>query len=99
MWFGWTCILAKRPRMANAERRTVEELVARYELERDIRDLYVEGRTDACVISWFLRTNGISDVVVYEIATVDVPLRILSKNGQRNNNIGKVESLALELVT
>ncbi|MBO1067620.1 MULTISPECIES: DUF4435 domain-containing protein [Nostocales] len=58
--------------MENEIRRTLDELVARYELEPDLRDIYVEGKTDKLFLEWFLRNRGIEDIAVYEIETVDI---------------------------
>lgn len=33
--------------MSNERRRTLEELITRYQLEPELRDIYVEGKTDA----------------------------------------------------
>ena len=49
------------------ERRTIAELVARYELEPTLRDVYVEGRFDSAVLTWLFRERGCVDAVVYEI--------------------------------
>ena len=59
-------------KMENEIRRTLDELVARYELEPDLRDIYVEGKTDKLFLEWFLRNRGIEDIAVYEIETVDI---------------------------
>jgi hypothetical protein len=58
--------------MENEIRRTLDELVARYVLEPDLRDIYVEGKTDKLFLEWFLRNRGIEDIAVYEIETVDI---------------------------
>ena len=59
-------------KMENEIRHTLDELVARYELEPDLRDIYVEGKTDKLFLEWFLRNRGIEDIAVYEIETVDI---------------------------
>jgi hypothetical protein len=79
------------------ERRTLEEIVARYELEPDLRDVYVEGEFDAFLIRWLLDEAGISSVFVYEIATVNIPSELVSEAQAENNNRGRVIALAQKL--
>ena len=81
----------------NQEQRTLEEIVARYELEPDLRDIYVEGEFDAFLIRWFLDEAGITSVFVYEIATVDIPSELVSEAQVENNNRGRVVTLARKL--
>ncbi|WP_173046752.1 DUF4435 domain-containing protein [Nitrospira sp. KM1] len=76
------------------DRRTLEEIIARYELEPTLRDIYVEGEFDAFLIRWVLHEVGIRDSFVYEIATVEVPSSLLSDLGVDNNNRGRVVALA-----
>jgi hypothetical protein len=54
-------------------RRTIDELVARYALEPDLRDIFVEGPFDSDLLRWFLRRSGAKSGAVYEIETVVVP--------------------------
>ncbi len=62
--------------MDKAYRRTIDELVTLYELEPDLRDIYVEGSADKEALDWYLKENGLSwQVSVYEIDTVDVLAR------------------------
>ena len=51
-------------------RRTLDELIARYQLEPTLRDVYVEGPSDADFLRWFLLRSELTHVVVYEIDTV-----------------------------
>jgi hypothetical protein len=59
--------------LADDGRRTIAELIARYEVEPTLRDVYVEGDFDAAIVSWFLRQHHFDGVVVYTIDTVNVP--------------------------
>lgn len=64
--------------------RTLEEIFLRYELEPDIKDLYVEGVNDKKFIDWFLNLKERRDICVYTIDTVVLPLSI-SKEINKNN--------------
>ena len=37
------------------DRRSIEELITRYELEPSLKDIYVEGHSDKVIIEWFLQ--------------------------------------------
>lgn len=76
------------------EQRTIEELVTRYTLHPEFRDIYVEGSSDQTVVEWFLGRNGINDVVVYSIDTVVVPSTEVQLRGLENNNRGRVICLS-----
>jgi hypothetical protein len=59
--------------MCELPRREIEDLIARYNLEGNLRDIYVEGSRDKTLMDWFLAEQGIRDVTVYEINTVEIP--------------------------
>ncbi len=49
-------------------RRTLEELrVLHVDLERTLRDVYVEGRSDASFVRWYLKSSGLHTTGVYAI--------------------------------
>jgi hypothetical protein len=77
------------------ERRNIQELINRYRLEPAIRDVFVEGMSDVIVIKRFLRHQRLSDVRVYEIATVDIPPASLASSGLHEGNRGRVIFLAI----
>jgi Protein of unknown function (DUF4435) len=79
------------------QRRTLEELVARYELEPELRDIYVEGYSDYLFFQWFLDKSKCQNSAVYEIDTVQIAEEILVQHGLDNGNRGRVIALALEL--
>ncbi|MEH2461249.1 hypothetical protein [Nostoc sp.] len=81
--------------MENERRRTLDELVERYELEPDLCDIYVEGKTDKLLIEWFLDQKEHQGFVVYEIDTVEIPARLLFEQGLKDNNRSRVIALAL----
>jgi hypothetical protein len=80
--------------MSNTERRQIEELVALYQLEPGIRDVFVEGATDVAFLDWFLHATGLTNALVREIAAVDVPPDLVNGLGLQNNNRGRLIALA-----
>lgn len=83
--------------MESEYRHKFEELVARYELEPDLRDIYVEGTTDKDLIECFLKQKGQQDFAVYVIDTVDIPPERLNELELNNNNRDRVIALALDM--
>lgn len=81
--------------MENEIRRTLNELVTRYELEPELCDIYVEGKTDKQLIEWFLDEKQLQDFAVYEIDTVKIPAQLLFELGLKDNNRSRVIFLAL----
>lgn len=84
--------------MAEIPRRTIDELLQRYELEPDIADIFVEGSSDQNLIRWILDRSGNSRVSVYEIDTVDVPMEEVTRRGfTSRGNRQEVITLACKL--
>jgi hypothetical protein len=80
------------------QRRTLDETIAVYALEPNIKDLFVEGTTDKALIDWFLKGNGVTDVRVYPIDLFEVPDSVLQKHGlPLGSNRSRVVALACEL--
>jgi hypothetical protein len=81
------------------QKRTIDELNTLYELEPDIRDVYVEGTTDKHFVDWYLRRKGHNNVTVYPIDVIEIPQDILiSNNLSVGSNRAKVVALSYELV-
>ncbi|ACK70290.1 hypothetical protein PCC7424_1858 [Gloeothece citriformis PCC 7424] len=76
-------------------RRSLDELLARYELEPTLRDVYVEGLTDKVIIEWFLEQCKQTNYAVYDIDTVEIPAELLFSEGLVDNNRSRVIFLAL----
>lgn len=76
------------------DRRTVEELISRYVLEPDLCDVFVEGETDHCVISWFLDQHDRRDWRVFTISSVDIPDALVLDCGYDVGAKGRVLTLA-----
>jgi hypothetical protein len=83
--------------MVPVVRRTIDELVTLYELEPEIRDLFVEGASDRVLFLWYLRHRCRGNYSVQDISTIDVPPEVIEKNAQDNGNRGRIISLAYEL--
>src|SRR5262245_55760844 len=79
-------------------RRTLPELKIRYNLEPNLRDIYVEGSTDRSIIEWYTFAAGHSDVSVYEIGAVNIPATWIFELGLPDNNRSRVIALSLFLV-
>jgi len=75
----------------------VVELLTRYELEPQLRDVFVEGTSDQALLDWFLKRAGLRHAQAYEVSSVDVPPALLGALGLDNNNRGRVMALAHQL--
>lgn len=79
-------------------RRTLEEIHTLYKLEPELRDLYVEGHTDAHFFRWYLNSRGITAVSVYPADQLDVPEEILKKHSlQKCSSRGRLLAFSYEL--
>lgn len=70
-------------------RRSLDEILVRYESHPTLKDLYVEGRQDHAIIKWFLDRNNRTDICVYDIDAVEIPkqcLRSLKLNEHSNRD-------------
>lgn len=79
------------------ERRRLNELHLKYKLEPGLRDIYVEGESDAYIVRWFLKEQGNVNAVVYQISTIDIPVERLEATSHQNNNRGRVIFLGQDL--
>lgn len=82
--------------MTSIARRTVEELVARYELEPELNDIYVEGLFDEDLLTSAYGAN-IGDRSIYTIETVEIPGVLLAQYGYTLGNKQRILALAKEL--
>lgn len=82
--------------MENGDRKTVAELIAQYELEPTLRDLYVEGPSDKRLFEWFLKQFGCTPSSVFEISDINVDQKSLEKFGLQSGNRDRVIALSLE---
>lgn len=80
-------------------RRTVQELLTLHELNPELSDVFTEGPSDRGLIRWFLDDLALGAVAVYDISVIDLPADAVAALGQRNNNRGRVITLALSCAT
>lgn len=83
--------------MTDFARRTIYELVVRYELEPGLQDIFVEGQFDRDVLTSYFRAAKQIDRMVYEIDSVEVPAELLIKHGLTEGNKQRVIALSREL--
>ncbi len=83
--------------MNGAARQSLAGIVAKYELEPTLREVYVEGCCDRRVLRWVLNEVGLSRVRVYEVDQVEVPAGTVLALGLADNMRGRVIALAGEL--
>ncbi|VVN74547.1 hypothetical protein [Pseudomonas fluorescens] len=83
--------------MSSETRRTINELLTRYELEPDLKDVYVEGQYDKDVFSVCLGGAGNFSEVIYDISTVNVPADALLEYNLSSGNKQRVLALAKKL--
>jgi len=79
------------------EPRTIEELLALYELEPALKDVFVEGPTDRAFVESVLRYAGLVNVQVNEIELVDIPDPVLARIATCSGKRQRVIALAIEL--
>lgn len=79
----------------NDYRRSLDELLFRYQNNLEFRDVYVEGPRDMHFFSWFFSHFPDLPVVVYDIDTVDVsPTALMQFGASSSGNRGRVIALA-----
>lgn len=80
--------------MCYAERRTIEELVAQYELEQSTRDVIVEGVSDSNLVNWFAINHCTGSTLIIEIDAIEVPSDLVKNYDLPVSNRGRVLALA-----
>jgi hypothetical protein len=78
------------------ERRTLDELLTLYQLEPQLRDIYVEGPTDRDMVDWVLRDRDRQRTHVYDIDGIEIPPEVLIHYGLTAGARSKVIALAKE---
>ncbi len=79
------------------ERRSISELAALYQLEPEIRDVFVEGRHDRALFAWYLRHRTVRNVAVREIDVIDVPSGLVVDQQLDIGARGRILTLAFHL--
>ena len=82
--------------MTGIARRTIDELAARYELEPELNDVFVEGVFDRDVLALVSDAED-GGRAIYEIETVEIPSDLLAAHGLTEGNKQRVIALAREL--
>ena len=82
-----------------ADRRTISELVARYELEPALQDVYVEGPSDRAILNLALAriAEGAYPVRAFEVDNIDVPAELLASRSLPIGSRSRIIALAAEL--
>lgn len=83
--------------MSEIPRRTIDDLMLRYELEPELDDVYVEGNFDKDVLTACFEGGSGSSRIVYTIDSVDVPYPVLDKYRLTEGNKQRVLALCREL--
>jgi hypothetical protein len=84
--------------MDGRERRLVSELVTRYQLHPEMRDLYVEGESDKRFFCWFVLKLPLKSVAVYDIQSVEMTAQqVTALSVSEGGNKGRVVALAMIL--
>ncbi len=65
-----------------------------YELEPQMRDVYVEGHFDVRVLNWVFKDTRLPKTVVYEIDSIDIPARIVLDLGLEDNRRSRLIAFA-----
>jgi hypothetical protein len=81
--------------MSSIPRFEIESLIMRYQLEPELKDIYVEGEFDREIIQSL--TSHDKDIIVYSIDSVNVPADALAKRKMSSGNKQRVITLAEEL--
>lgn len=77
--------------------RTIEEVKARLFLEKEIKEIYVEGNFDRDILNWILKKLEIDDIRVYPISTINVPAAKLKSLDLTSGNRQRVIAVSREL--
>ena len=81
--------------METDTKRTIDEIITLYNLEPEMRSIFVEGVSDKVLIEYYLVKNDISDVTIYEIDSyVDFSSLYSEKDFLKRNNKKKLVELA-----
>jgi hypothetical protein len=78
-------------------RRQIEEIIALHGREPSLREVVVEGASDKRFFEWFLGGNGLPDIPVFEVSTIEVPSVLVAGMGLDDGNRGRVITLAAAL--
>ncbi|MBA7495409.1 hypothetical protein ES702_05991 [subsurface metagenome] len=79
-------------------RKEIQELVALYSLEPELKDVYVEGTCDKNLLDWFLLERRMEGVNVYTVDTINVSDEVVNRYGlSSGSNRSRIIALSEEL--
>lgn len=79
-------------------KKTIDEIVAKNVLETSIKQIYTEGVSDKNILEWFFGRKKRSDIDVYSIDMIEVPIEVVEKYSlNTRSQRDKVIALAYEL--
>lgn len=69
---------------------TISDLIALYENEPGLRDIYVEGESDADILKWFSANSESTNTKIFDSGTVNIPSEIIppDESGHRGRVVG-----------
>lgn len=76
---------------------TIDDLIARYELEPKLRDVFVEGEFDKDVLTECFRNVGVTHAVAYAVDAVEIPNELLAQSGLQSGKKSEVIALSIAL--
>lgn len=83
--------------MSGLPKRSLAEVITRYQLEPTLKDIYVEGIFDKELLTYCFKKNDCNDRIVYEIDTVEISHEILISYGLSTGNKQRTIALAKEI--
>jgi hypothetical protein len=79
-------------------RRSIDEIIAIYDLEESVKDIYVEGSSDKSFFQWIIGSGIQSNSEIYAVDDIDVPDEILDKYGlDRGSNRNRVIAASIAI--
>jgi len=78
-------------------RKRIVELLALYELEPDLKQFWVEGRSDVSIFNWYFSVQELRGVRIDAIDNIEIPPDVLERYGLTSSNRNRVIALALEM--
>ncbi|MBX9564179.1 DUF4435 domain-containing protein [Aeromonas hydrophila] len=79
-------------------KRNIEEIIAIYDLEESVKDIYVEGSTDKSFFQWIIGSGIVSRSEIYSVDDICVPDDVLDKYGlHKGSNRNKVIATSIAI--
>lgn len=79
-------------------KRNIDEIIAIYDLEESVKDVYVEGSSDKSFFQWIIGAGIESSTEIYAVEDICVPDEILDKYGlDKGSNRSRVVAASIAL--